>query len=131
MCEEKGLRRWLSNRRASKPFRLRTLSPASPLSGKRLSRSRTLFVTRCGATGRSLVAELIMFPQARNVGKARHVAKLYRGKASPKERETYWRMVVNRLAAGMAKSGFSQSAINQQVGNFRNAVQDQLDALSN
>ena len=75
------------------------------------------------------MAELIMFPQARNVGKARHVAELYWGKGSPKEREIYWRMVVNRLAACMIKCGFSQSAIDQQVGSFRNAVQDQLDAL--
>jgi hypothetical protein len=77
------------------------------------------------------VAELIIFPQARNVGKARHVAELYWSKGSHKEREIYWRMVVNRLAACMIKCGFSQSAIDQQISSFRNAVLDQLDALPN
>ncbi|UJW83989.1 DUF6074 family protein [Devosia sp. SL43] len=77
------------------------------------------------------MAELIIFPQARNVGKARHVAELYSSKGSPKEREIYWRMVVSRLAACMVKCGFSQSAIDQQINSFRNAVQDQLDARPN
>ena len=75
------------------------------------------------------MADLIIFPQSRNVGKARHVAELYWSKVSPKEREIYWRMVVNRLAAGMARCGFSQPAIDQQINSFRNAVQDQLNAL--
>ena len=77
------------------------------------------------------MAELIIFPQARNIGKARHVAELYWSKDSPREREIYWRMVVNRLAACMIKCGFSRSAIDQQINSFRNAVQDQLDALPN
>jgi hypothetical protein len=94
----------------------------------RLSRSPTHFVGLCGAAGRLPVAELIIFPQSRNVGKARHVAAIYRDKSSPREREIYWRMVVNRLAGCMVKCGFSQSTIDQQINNFHNAVQNQLDA---
>lgn len=75
------------------------------------------------------MAELIIFPQSRNVGKARHVAKLYWSKGSPKEREIYWRMIVSRLAACLAKCGFSQPTIDQQINSFRFAVQDELDAL--
>jgi hypothetical protein len=73
------------------------------------------------------VAELIIFPQARNVGKARHVAEIYLGKTSAKDQETYWRMVVSRLAAFMAKCGFPQGVIDQQIGAFHTAVQTQIE----
>lgn len=72
------------------------------------------------------MAELIIFPQARNVGKVRHVAELYLSKTSAKDQEIYWRMVVSRLAAFMARCGFSQHVIDQQIGAFCTAVQNQI-----
>ncbi|WP_029042576.1 DUF6074 family protein [Cucumibacter marinus] len=72
-------------------------------------------------------ARVIPFPQDRNVGKARHVASLIRRKSSDKERESYWRQVVQRMAKSMTKAGLNDEQVQTQLVAFRNAVEQQLN----
>lgn len=75
------------------------------------------------------MADLLMFPQHRNVGKARHVAELYIAKRTEKDRDTYWRLTKDRLAGVMERCGFDDAEIDLQVEAFRSAVQDQINTI--
>jgi hypothetical protein len=72
------------------------------------------------------MAELVCFPQGRNVGKARHVAERWLAKSS-RDRETYWTTVVGRMAGVMLRIGFSDEEVGRQTEAFRRAVQAQID----
>ena len=72
------------------------------------------------------MADLIPFPQDRNVGKARHVAHRLLRK-SGRERETYWSTTVNRMALVMERIGFDDVEIARQVHAFHRAVQTEID----
>ncbi|HCO55167.1 MAG TPA: hypothetical protein DIT93_09135 [Pelagibacterium sp.] len=76
------------------------------------------------------MADLICFPQERNVGKARHVAVIYLGKDTERGRNSYWKMVVERLAGTMARCGFSEAEIDREIGAFLWAVEQQIYILT-
>lgn len=72
------------------------------------------------------MAEIICFPQDRNVGKARHVAALYLAKSTERARTTYWQMVCGRLAGSMGRAGFSDVEIERQIEAFLWAVEQEI-----
>lgn len=72
------------------------------------------------------MADLIPFPQDRNIGKARHVAERWLQK-SGRAREVYWSTTVNRLALVMARIGFDDAEIARETEAFRRAVQTEID----
>jgi len=73
------------------------------------------------------MADVLCFPQDRNIGKARHVAKLYLGKPKGRDREVYWSMVTSRLTLMLDKCGFSDEEISRQIEALRWAVQEQIN----
>lgn len=75
------------------------------------------------------MAEIICFPQDRNVGKARHVAKLYLAKKTVRARDTYWDMVCGRLAGSMRRAEFSDAEINRQLEAFLWAVEQEIAVI--
>tara|TARA_R100000365_G_C2746354_1_gene75604 strand:+ start:2592 stop:2849 length:258 start_codon:yes stop_codon:yes gene_type:complete len=72
------------------------------------------------------MAKVVCFPQERNVGKARHVARLYLGKETERSRNTYWHMVCDRLARSMRRAGFSDAQIHRQTQAFLWAVEQEI-----
>lgn len=73
------------------------------------------------------MADLIAFPQRCNVGKARHVARLWLGRPTEREREVYWQAVQSRLARSLARIGFGRDEILAQVTEFAALVRRHLD----
>ena len=71
-------------------------------------------------------ALIVPFPQDRNVGKARHVAATFLARKSEKDREAYWKRTVTSLWRQLARSGFSEAAIDREIDNFREAVQAEI-----
>jgi len=76
------------------------------------------------------MAELICFPQERNVGKARRVAAVYLRRRTDKARSTYWRDTCATLEWMMRRRGFSPAEIERQVSAFTWAVQNEINRLS-
>lgn len=72
------------------------------------------------------MADLIPFPQDRNIGKARVVAHRWLQK-SWRARESYWSTTVNRMAFVMQRIGFDDAEIARQVDAFQRAVQTEID----
>lgn len=76
------------------------------------------------------MGKVVCFPQERNVGKARHVARLYLGKETDRARNTYWQMVCGRLAGTMERAGFSDAEIERQTQAFLWAVEEEIARLT-
>ena len=72
------------------------------------------------------MAEIICFPQDRNIGKARIVAHRWLQK-SGRAREAYWSTTIGRMAGVMLRIGFSDDAIARETEAFRRAVQIEID----
>ncbi len=69
--------------------------------------------------------EVIHFPVAARVGKARHVASKLDAMAGPtkqKARESYWRERVKDLSAELEKRGLTPQQIEKEIIAFRDAV---------
>lgn len=77
------------------------------------------------------MADIICFPQERNVGKARHVARLYLGKRTSREQQIYWKMICDRLAGWMERAGFQQADIDRQTAAFLRSVEWQIHFMTN
>lgn len=72
------------------------------------------------------MAQILPFPQDRNVGKARRVARVwlsFRGR----QREAYWSNTVGRLAFVLERIGFDEAEVDRQLEAFKLAVQAQID----
>jgi hypothetical protein len=76
------------------------------------------------------MAQLVCFPQERNIGKARRVASVYLGKRTEKARSSYWGDTCNRLQWTMQRCGFIDHEIERQIQAFKWAVEEELDRLS-
>lgn len=72
------------------------------------------------------MADLFAFPQRRNVGKARHVAALWLGKHSQRDRDVYWKMICDRYRRSMGAAGFDAETITRQLTDFCDAVNEQI-----
>ena len=77
------------------------------------------------------MADILCFPQQRNVGKARHVAELYLNRRTTKDRDVYWRTTKNRLAGVLERCGFPEAEIDKQIVAFTGAVQREIDIIHN
>jgi hypothetical protein len=75
------------------------------------------------------MADLLAFPQGRNVGKARHVAALWMQRRPGRQRDSYWATVCQRLRGVLERVGFDESEIDKQVGDFAATVNDQVHAI--
>ena len=67
------------------------------------------------------MAKLILFPMARNAGRARHVAAML-NKREGREREVYFRSIVQQLEKRLGKLGVSPAEAARQVQGFTDAV---------
>jgi len=72
------------------------------------------------------MAEIIPFPQSRNIGKARHVAERWLQK-SGRVQESYWTSVIGGMAGVMVRIGFPDDVIARETEAFRRAVQAEID----
>jgi hypothetical protein len=72
------------------------------------------------------MAEIIPFPQGRNIGKARVVAQRWLQK-SGRAREAYWSTTIGRMAGVMLRIGFPDDVIARETEAFRRAVQTEID----
>lgn len=75
------------------------------------------------------MADLILFPQARNVGKARHVAAVWLSKPSQRDRDAYWSLICGRYRRAMSRAGFADETIMDQLDEFCRAVNEQIVAI--
>jgi len=71
-------------------------------------------------------AEIIAFPQDRNIGKARHVASVFLKRVSDRDRQSYWRRVVQSLRDQFLRNGLDEQETNRQIDIFRSAVQSEV-----
>jgi hypothetical protein len=72
------------------------------------------------------MADLIMFPQEHNLGKARHVAATWIAVRTTRARHSYWRTIATRLATTMRNWGVPEEEIEVQIEALRSAVQEQI-----
>lgn len=70
--------------------------------------------------------QMIPFPLKARVGKVRRVAEVYQKKAG-NDRAAYWRSEINRLADQLEALGFDGVEIDDQLGEFKQAVQSEIN----
>ncbi len=75
------------------------------------------------------MADLIAFPQDRNVGKARHVAALWMQRPTQRARDVYWRSITRNLFSRLVANGFTPAQADRQLVAFCKAVQHQVDLI--
>lgn len=76
-------------------------------------------------------AAVVPFPLDRDVGRVRHVAKLYLSKTSEKAQRAYWgRSVCDRLRETMRKIGIPDDEIARQIEAFRLAVSYEMTRIA-
>lgn len=88
------------------------------------------FAMHPGKRDEATCAELICFPQDRNVGKVRKVAATYANRPTRAARNGYWIGICSTLAAVMRRRGFSEAEIARQTDAFHHAVEAELFALA-
>ena len=77
------------------------------------------------------MADLICFPQERNVGKARRVAAVYLNKPTDRGKTSYWGDICGRLEHTMRRCGFPDQTIEKEIRGFKCAVELELGRLTN
>lgn len=65
--------------------------------------------------------EIIAFPLARRVGKARHVAQVLAG-MSGRRRDAYWRQIVEQFIRELERTSMAPEQAERQVAAFQDAV---------
>ncbi|NTF43086.1 DUF6074 family protein [Rhizobium rhizogenes] len=70
--------------------------------------------------------QMIPFPLKARVGKVRRVAEVYQRKTG-NDQAAYWRTEVQRLGDHLAELGFEYDLINSELGEFKRAVQSEID----
>jgi hypothetical protein len=75
------------------------------------------------------VADVILFPQVRNIGKARHVAALWMQRKPGRERDTYWLSVTKRFRNAAGRLGLVDREIDREIAGLRDAVENQILAI--
>ena len=71
-------------------------------------------------------ATVVIFPQDRNIGKARHVARVLATKETRRAQQAYWDQAVRGLQLSLLRAGVSWAEIERQVTRFHTAVADEL-----
>lgn len=73
--------------------------------------------------------QVIPFPTANRIGKVRHTAKLLHKKQGSAA-DSYWRQVCTGMARQMEQAGIPKGEVNQQMRDFFDAVQSELQRMS-
>jgi len=68
------------------------------------------------------MADLICFPQSRNVGKARHVAATMDRRQPGRSRDAYWNTIQKQMVEKLRGLDFQQAEIDRQLSAFTDAV---------
>ena len=79
-----------------------------------------------GMSAPSGAPHIIAFPQSRNVGRVRHVATKFLEREG-KLRDSYWRRILDNLAAQLERAGLTELQIEHQVDGFTRAMQTEID----
>lgn len=67
-------------------------------------------------------ATILPFPQGRNIGKVRHVARYLLRRPEGRARDAYWGQICNRMTESMRRADLRDDVIHHQIQGFRDAV---------
>ncbi|WP_275782451.1 DUF6074 family protein [Pararhizobium gei] len=70
--------------------------------------------------------QVIVFPIAARIGKARHIAEKLESRKTYDQRQSYWKLVQKNLIDELTKRGLSQEEIAAEVQALHDAVQAEM-----
>ncbi|WP_018688710.1 DUF6074 family protein [Ahrensia kielensis] len=73
--------------------------------------------------------KIIPFPASKQIGKARHVARLFMNKTTERAQASYWEQTETSIRKRLEKIGLADDEIERQVQSFTATVQREVDLL--
>lgn len=70
--------------------------------------------------------QIVVFPLAARVGKARHVAEKLQARRSKEQQQGYWNLIVKNLTEELEKRGLQPDEIQKELLVFRDAVAKEM-----
>ena len=72
---------------------------------------------------------ILLFPQARRIGKIKRVAEVLSSKETVNAQNSYWKRIMNELDHKLSNLGLSREEVFREANSFSKEVQRELDKL--